>query len=627
MEGVGFAQRKAWIPVLLLVFVGQGWLTLRFFDAQNDPSRLINGEPIVAGKHPLHLYHGWLGAKAWVESGKSSCYDPAYQAGYPKTPVFDSGSRVAEFFLLVSGAESLAAYKIGLAVGCLLVPGCFCLFARGLDLPPGAACLASLLGSLLWWTPPIRQLLEAGDFDLLFGTLFLLIHLGWWVRFAVDPWLDSWFVLTLTSILGWYTQPLLMLAFQPMLFLLYCWVGYRHGIAWHLSILAALVLTVVVNFPWLSDWVHHALPLLTSDEVTSTRTIPWKQLLYDWHELLPRDPLSVGVGTIGFVGLLGLIRPSGSPGAVLFLALVTLLGIGAAGKCWHPLMDLGARKVLPIAVWSMVPGCAFLLTFVAVRFGRSLDSPFLGVVWLLLAITGLAWALGLPTQLMNQPPLPIGLSGEQKQLIELLKRPDPGPDDLAETGRVLWEDRVTEKTPWTPLLKLSTGRDFIGALDPEGAIEHSRIRLLDGKLRDRPIGLWADDELRSFFERYNLKWIVAWNRESILRFRACKGVSEIATRTEGEEATLFEIDRAPNLFLRGSGKVVQLDWQRIALADLIPNEDGEVVLSLHYQSGWRIAPPYVEMEKATLDPYDPIPLIRLKLPGPIARVTLVWQDR
>ena len=69
------------------------------------------------------------------------------------------------------------------------------------------------------------------------------------------------------------------------------------------------------------------------------------------------------------------------------------------------------------------------------------EGPLLS---LLLAMTGLAWALGLPAQLMNQPPLPMGLSSEQKQLVELLKRPDPGPDDFADTGRVLWERTAYE---------------------------------------------------------------------------------------------------------------------------------------------------------------------------------------
>ena len=60
---------------------------------------MLDDRPIVSGGHPLHLYHGFLGARSLRERGTASCYDPAFNAGYPKTPVFDSGSRPAELML------------------------------------------------------------------------------------------------------------------------------------------------------------------------------------------------------------------------------------------------------------------------------------------------------------------------------------------------------------------------------------------------------------------------------------------------------------------------------------------------------------------------------------------------
>ena len=43
-------------------------------------------------------------------------------------------------------------------------------------------------------------------------------------------------------------------------------------------------------------------------------------------------------------------------------------------------------------------------------------------------------------------------------------------------------------------------------------------------------------------------------------------------------------------------------------------EDGKVVLSLHYQAGMKALPARVQVERE-IDPYDPIPLVRLKVPG------------
>src|SRR3712207_5499770 len=85
----------SWLALLGLL-AWQGWMTLGLFGTERPLERLLDDQPLLAGRHPLHLYHGFLGARALWERGTLSCYDPAFHAGYPKTPVFDSGSRPAE---------------------------------------------------------------------------------------------------------------------------------------------------------------------------------------------------------------------------------------------------------------------------------------------------------------------------------------------------------------------------------------------------------------------------------------------------------------------------------------------------------------------------------------------------
>src|SRR5262249_18015324 len=81
----------------------------------------------------------------------------------PKTPVFDSGCRPAECFLLLAGGHySPAAYKIGLAVCCALAPLLLALAARALSLSRAAAFFPALLGMLVWWGVPWPGRLAAG---------------------------------------------------------------------------------------------------------------------------------------------------------------------------------------------------------------------------------------------------------------------------------------------------------------------------------------------------------------------------------------------------------------------------------------------------------------------------------
>src|SRR5437868_3135713 len=89
-----------WNGLFAALVAWQSWMTLGLFGPSEALSRLADDQPIVSGRHPLHLYHGYLGARSILEQGTPCCYDPAFQAGYPKTPVFDSGSRPAELFLI-----------------------------------------------------------------------------------------------------------------------------------------------------------------------------------------------------------------------------------------------------------------------------------------------------------------------------------------------------------------------------------------------------------------------------------------------------------------------------------------------------------------------------------------------
>jgi hypothetical protein len=155
-------------------------------------------------------------------------------------------------------------------------------------------------------------------------------------------------------------------------------------------------------------------------------------------------------------------------------------------------------------------------------------------------------------------------------------------------------------------------------------MEYMFARLCDGKLTGKPIADWSDDDLRRFADRYNLGWIVCWSSESIARFRQCKFATELAQIRDGDAGVFFKLNRKLSYVLKGQATWVQADWERLALADVIP-ENGEVLLSLHYQSNWRVAPVYVQVEEY-LDPDDPRPLVRIRLPGQVHRLTFVWEN-
>jgi hypothetical protein len=83
--------------------------------------------------------------------------------------------------------------------------------------------------------------------------------------------------------------------------------------------------------------------------------------------------------------------------------------------------------------------------------------------------------------------------------------------------------------------------------------------------------------------------------------------------------------------LAGSARWISADARCVLLGDVTPvrtgdEEEGHVLLSLHYQAGMRVTPSRARIEPA---PWvkGPIPFVRLRLSEPIGRVMITWEGR
>ena len=102
--------------IWFLGFVGllawQTWLSLGLFGPDAPWQTLVDDRPIISGAHPQHLYLGFPGrANRWpAVAARFASTIPSFQAGYPKTPIFN-GSRIAEIILFLGGGTyNPAAY-------------------------------------------------------------------------------------------------------------------------------------------------------------------------------------------------------------------------------------------------------------------------------------------------------------------------------------------------------------------------------------------------------------------------------------------------------------------------------------------------------------------------------------
>jgi hypothetical protein len=634
-EGSAVPARRGWLGgmLLLLLVAWQACMTLGLFGADAPWERVLDEAPVLSGRHPLHFYHGYLGAQALWLTGSSCCYDPAFQAGYPKTPVFDSGSRPAEFFLGVTGGDySPAAYKVGLVVCCMLVPFLLILAGRGAGLGPAGTFLATCMGLLVWWGGPGRKALETGDLDLYLAALASLAHAGLLLQFDRSPSVRCWLGLLLTGCLGWFAHPLLYFALSPLFLVYYLTLGTRHRrLPWHVALLATQAGALAINAFWLVDWVAYwwiRSPLRHSPVTLQHRTL---HTIWDapvWGE--PADR-ALAVAVLG----------SALVGVVMFhfgrqRAAARVFGLGAwglwilavLGVSWEPLGRVGTHGLMVPALWfACVPAAhAWTQAFRGLSYvsGSVWRAALVAVV--LLAAAGIVMrdvVLAFVDRCTGTAPLVIGLGPERSALRDtLLTYTSP-------EARILWEDRPAsrEAPQWTVLLPHLTGRAFIGGLDPEADIEYVSAGLSDHFLAGEPIDSWTDAELEGYCRRYNVGWIVCWSSAAVERFRAWPGARPLTPVADQGAGYLFEVLRRPRSFAqKGQARLVHADCHHITLADVVP-EDGRVVLSMHYQNGMRATPGRVQIEREQ-DALDPIPFIRLKIDGgPVARVTLTWEDR
>src|SRR5439155_25326631 len=123
---------------------------------------------------------------------------------------------------------------------------------------------------------------------------------------------------------------------------------------------------------------------------------------------------------------------------------------------------------------------------------------------------GLTYGLDV-TRRWEVRPMDIGLGANREAMAQNIRERST-PD-----GRILWEDLAQgpRGSGWTAFLPELTRRPFLGGLSPDISIDHMHARLADGKLVNRTVGDWADDELSAFFDRYNVTRAICRTPDSV----------------------------------------------------------------------------------------------------------------
>jgi hypothetical protein len=621
---VGFWDSRFWLLPLAAVAIGQGWLTIGLFDSERAWDALGDEQPIVAGKHALHLYHGSLGASAFRDDYRALTYDPSFAAGYPKTPWFDGGSKPAELFQYIAGGGyQPSAYKWGLAACVALIPVFLAMSSWSAGLNHGGAFLAALLGCLVFWSDFGRSRLWAGDLDLLLGSCLGLLVCAQLIAYHETPGLGAWLGLLLSSSLLCLVQPLVVLTLAPAFLLYYFGAGSQHRMIWHLGLFLVGAGTVAGNWPWLQEaarfwWIQAEAPdsgpsppLTLHELLDSIQHSPL--FVDDLHRAL-----AITVLTGSVLGLLALKRTLAP--RTLGAAIVGYLALALFGNSWEPLQRIEpARFFFAGLLMATIPAAQAVVSGFN-QMGKLTGSTLRGSLICLILLGAAGFGLyphlePLVRRCVRVEALPRGLPAESRSALASIQK-QTTPD-----ARILWEE-TRDTYAWSPLLPVLTERCFLGGLGPDALIEHAAVKLNHGQLADRSLADWSDAELADFCRRYNIGWIVCRTPTATTRLNNCTLVAGSSVLADGSR--FYRLSRQPSYFVVGQGQVLHCDQRALALADVTP-VDGHVVLSFHYHPGVFASTDRVKVEKEP-QLYDSIPFIRIRVAGPMSRLTLYWQE-
>jgi hypothetical protein len=672
---------RAWLvwPVLAAILLVHGWQTIRLFPSWRS---ITSDEPLISVDHAIHLYHGSLGAKFLKEHGTSWGYDPFFMAGYPKTPVYDSSSGPAELFqLLAGGTYSPRAYKIGIALLVGLIPVVIGLATWAYGMKPAAITASVAWCVWYWWVGFPDVLVRTGLVAFVWASAVGVLLPALLVRWR-KPNGTIWGMMALTAALGIQAHAVLPLLVIVPLAVAYAWftvsgandsgqpaqpLSWR----WHAATWAALAVALTVTIFWWWPLLRF-LPLKTASDLYMTYEGSGFALLLGYY-LFQEGRVPLLMLLLGTCGMVRWWRSGQrlklAVGCSQIAVLTVLTFFGSAWQVTRNLEPLRFQVSLGLA-WTIAAGEGLCAVAVALDPRQLAGSRWAKLRWMAVAtFAGLLLVLTVPkvwwwrsgfkadlrppstweycrARLKMARPLGVGLRPEMNELVNWLET------NTDNSARILFEDQLRllenldpgapESLHWTPLLPVLSGRQFVGGLYQTAFIPHQRAAFGDWRVAGRHIREWSPQEIRAFCDDYNIGWVVTWSRAGVRKFQQvredprqplsteffsslpfCERIATLPRATvhaDENEYAIFRVQREPNYFAHGTGRLAKVEYNRIELADLVP-DDGELVLRFHWQDGLISEPP-VPLERANV-PGDPVGFIRIKTAKSLDRLIIL----
>jgi len=580
--------------------------------------------PILNDDYPYHYSQMVAVINFSKEDGKMWGYNPFLLAGYPAPLFFGLDQMAWELFVYMLSFLPLGvSFKLYVALFLILFPF-FCYFAgRNVGIKENECIIALILGVLIFYIPMIYEYkypIVGGAAMLSYGMVsyVFLCYLSIYVLSILYNFLEN----------GRTSQYILLFIFAPLLCL-------THALAPLLLVIPILIMlllysdklrgknyllltmlciwTVTIN----SYWIIPVFKFLVYKESTASATVwasknPYLPYQFFIKNLLSKDVFYTSVFIFGLVGLFFLYKDAKLKIAIPLLGQTVFMfflcfygGFLPFVENLHP-----HRFMLPLYLFLIFP-CAITIHKIIAR-------PFLKILFFLL----FAFYLSNPLYTFLVKPLFL----EDYYLLKT-----EVPENVKELSgwvikntnsneRILLEDTKSQmhhpppyfNSHFASLLPIYTKREFLAGPIPTPKenpyMTHTFSTFRQGELFWRDLDSFSLAELRSYFDLYNINWIICWSTISRNFFKRYPEYLKFTESIDG--FFIYKVSRSPSFFFKGEGEIAST-YNRLFLKNIKP-QDNEIVIKYHWMKYLKTEPELKVERVMLLD--DPVGFIKIKNP-------------
>jgi hypothetical protein len=621
----GASMQRATLCLCMLALIV---LQIAFTDAYLPISEWFSSEGAIYSDD-YSLYYGFSArsARYLEEFGKIWAYDPDMRAGSIATgnlTTISNNGWALFCYLLHSllGLDFQVAFKLFFVLSTLCVPLVCYAAARNFSSSKGHALAAAALGTLLMHTSVTVNFYQWGSVSFVLVTYLAPLAVACFYRFCLCAQLKyllyASFMMLCCLWLHLFSLPILAVP----LFICYVLCFRRIRPTHHAAIVIALALVFLAYLPGVYPFIQLQDTIVKSlGTVFYANKSPWGPV----RTYLLRDNLFNSYANMVFhkeewieivlllLGVLGLFRWYARRQKALAVMVATsagfLLWLSYYGAFFDITNITPMRFEMSLNVLLVFPATAGLYCLYEIFLA---DKPR-RVKFITAAVCGyMLLALIAPAYYHIF---------YRKAFRTVYRLPEPCKDLISwiksntnRDGRILLESSDFETNHQLygghidHLFPLWTDREFVDSLFRYSPVADTFVSFISGSLFTRPVGSYTAEQLKAYFDLYNVKWLVYWSDESRKAFSSFG--QYIVPVANFDKFHVCRVERTPTYFLKGSG-ASRSEANKIYLSDL-QADGGEIVVSYHWMKFLRTDPP-LELERV-LYMDDPVGFIKLKNP-------------